>query len=339
MRRSRATPAPQLLVGLVVWLFGFRVPAMDQGCGARWRTGRGIGGLAELFCSEGILVCRTSRKGVEVKRFGSLVVVSSVVAACVVGLAGVAGASAASTLPTLKVAVAGKTGIAVSGSTVSGAVSIVSSFSGKGQGGYGLVRLNPGVSFPEALHAVQSHRGDPNALTPFGSIVVAADAPGTVQTVLTPGSYVALNLTGNGPAANVAQFSVTQSSSPAALPAAAATETSIEFGFKGPKVLRDGTMVRAENGGFLVHMDVLIGASSKHGAQKLAALLKAGKDRQANKLATGFADLIDSASPGAMQQEVLNAKPGYYVQACFMDTQDGREHTQLGMERVIRIAK
>jgi hypothetical protein len=39
-----------------------------------------------------------------------------------------------------------------------------------------------------------------------------------------------------------------------------------------------------------------------------------------------------------MQQEVLNANPGYYVQACFMDTQDGREHTVLGMERVIQIA-
>jgi hypothetical protein len=274
-----------------------------------------------------------------VKRFGSLVVVSSVVAACVVGLVGVAGASAVSTLPTLNVAVTGKTGIAVSGSKVSGAVSVTSTFSGKGQGGYGLVRLNQGVSFPEALHAVQSHHGDPNALTPFGAILVSADAPGTVQTVLTPGNYVALNLTGNGPAANVAQFTVTQSSSPAALPAAAATETSIEFGFKGPKVLHDGTMVRAENGGFLVHMDVLIGARNKAGAQKIAALLKAGKDNKAQKLATGFGDLMEPASPGAMQQQVLTAKPGYYVQACFMDTQDGREHTQLGMERVIRIAK
>ena len=252
---------------------------------------------------------------------------------------GASGASAASTLPALNVAVTGKTGIVVSGSEVSGAVSISSTFSGKGQGGYGLVRLNQGVSFPEALHAVQSHHGDPNALTPFGSILVSADAPGTVQTVLAPGNYVALNLTGNGPAANVAQFTVTPSSSPAALPAPAATETSIEFGFKGPKVLHDGTLVRAENGGFLVHMDVLIGARNKAGAQKIAALLKAGKDRQGQKLATGFADLMDPASPGAMQQEVLNAKPGYYVQACFMDTQDGREHTQLGMERVIRIAK
>ena len=273
------------------------------------------------------------------KRFKSLVVVTSIVAACVVGLVGVSAASAASSLPTLNVAVTGKTGIAVSGSKVSGAVSITSTFSGKGQGGYGLVRLNQGVSFQEALHAVQSHHGDPNALTPFGSLLVAADAPGTIQTVLTPGSYVALNLTGNGPSANVAQFTVTQSSSPAPLPAAAVTETSIEFGFKGPKVLHDGTMVRIENGGFLVHMDVLIGARNKAGAEKIIALLKAGKDHKAQKLATSFADLMDPASPGAMQQEVLNAKPGYYVQACFMDTQDGREHTQLGMERLVRIVK
>jgi hypothetical protein len=40
-----------------------------------------------------------------------------------------------------------------------------------------------------------------------------------------------------------------------------------------------------------------------------------------------------------MQQAVLDVKPGWYVQACFMDTQDGREHTTLGMERVIRVAK
>jgi hypothetical protein len=274
-----------------------------------------------------------------VKRFGSLVVVTSIVAACVVGLVGVTGASAASTLPTLNVAVTGKTGIAVSGSTVSGAVSITSTFSGKGQGAYGLVRLNPGAQFQQALKAVQSHHGDPNALTPFGSLVVGADAPGTVQTVLTPGNYVALNLAGSGPAGDVAQFTVTQSSSPAALPAAAATETSIEFGFQGPSVLHDGTMVRVENGGYLVHMDALIGARNKAGADKIAALLKAGKDSKAQKLATGFADLMEPASPGAMQQEVLNAKPGYYVQACFMSTQDGREHTALGMERVIRIAK
>jgi hypothetical protein len=273
-----------------------------------------------------------------VKRLGSLIVVSSVVAACVIGLAGVAGASAASTLPTLNLALTGKTGIKVSGSTVSGAVNVTSTFTGKGQGEFGLVRLDPGVPFMEAFHAVQSHHGDINALTPFGSLFVDAGAPGTVQTVLTPGNYVALNITGNGQPA-FAQFTVTQSSSPALLPAAGATEASIEFAFKGPKVLHAGTMVRFENDGYLVHMDVLIGARNKAGANKIMALLKAGKDRKAQKLATGFVNLMGPASPGAMQQQILNAKPGYYVQVCFMDTQDHREHTQLGMDRIVRIAK
>jgi hypothetical protein len=315
-----------------------RPSSEELGGGARWRTARGVGGLAELFCSEGIRVCRMSRKGVDVKRLGSLVVVSSVVAVCVVGLAGVTGASAASTLPTLNLALTGKTGIKVSGSTVSGAVNVTSTFSGKGQGGFGLVRLNPGVQFQQAFQSVQNHHGDINALTPFGSLIVDAGAPGTIQTVLTPGSYVALNVTGNGQP-GFEQFTVTPSSSPASLPAAKATETSIEFGFKGPKVLHDGTMVRLENDGFLVHMDVLIGARNKAGANKIIALLKAGKDHKAQKLATSGATLMGPASPGAMQQEILNAKAGYYVQACFMDTQDGREHTQLGMERLVRIAK
>ncbi len=269
------------------------------------------------------------------KRIGPLVLATTVVAACVIG---VSGASAVSTLPTLNVVVTGKTGIAVSGSTMSGAVNVTSTFTGKGRGGYGLVRLDPGVSFQEAFQAVQSHHGNPDALTPFASIVVSADAPSTVETLLTPGKYVALNLTGNGPAQNVAHFTVRKSSSPASLPAAAATETSIEFGFKGPSVLHNGSIVRTVNAGFLVHMDNLVGARNKADAEKIVALLKAGEDHQAEKLATGSVDLMNPASPGGIQQQVLDAKPGYYVQACFMDTLDGREHTVLGMDRVVRVA-
>jgi hypothetical protein len=66
-------------------------------------------------------------------------------------------------------------------------------------------------------------------------------------------------------------------------------------------------------------------------------LLRAGKDKQAQKLATGFANFMGPASPGAVQQETLTTKKGTYVLACFMDTQDGREHTRLGMERIVRI--
>jgi hypothetical protein len=35
----------------------------------------------------------------------------------------------------------------------------------------------------------------------------------------------------------------------------------------------------------------------------------------------------------------VTARPGIYVLVCFMDTQDHREHTRLGMERTIQIVK
>jgi hypothetical protein len=255
-----------------------------------------------------------------------------------------ADAGAAGSLPTINLALSGTHGISVSGSTVSGAVSVVATFSGTAPSGpgnspaFGIVRLDPGVSIQQAAGAVQSHRGDLNALTPYAALLVSQTAPATLQTGLTPGNYVALNITGHGQPA-FAPFTVRQSSSPAALPAAAATETAFEFGFHGPTVLHDGTVVRAQNGGWLVHMIDLIGVRNAAAARAEIALLRAGKDRKARKLATGFASLLGPSSPGALQQGVLHAKPGYYIEACFMNTQDGREHTQLGMLRLIRVAK
>ena len=46
-------------------------------------------------------------------------------------LAGVTGASAAPTLPTVNLALTGKTGIKVSGAEVSGAVNVTATFSGR----------------------------------------------------------------------------------------------------------------------------------------------------------------------------------------------------------------
>jgi hypothetical protein len=57
------------------------------------------------------------------------------------------------------------------------------------------------------------------------------------------------------------------------------------------------------------------------------------------KLATSVSQFMGPMSPGGLQQFTLRAKPSVYVLACLMNTQDGREHTQLGMERTIRIAK
>ncbi len=86
-------------------------------------------------------------------------------------------------------------------------------------------------------------------------------------------------------------------------------------------------------------MIVAARARSAAGARQLARLLRAGKDNQAQRLATDFYSFFGVLTHGAYQQEVIHNRPGYWVLACFMDTQDHREHVQLGMERVIRIVR
>ena len=113
-------------------------------------------------------------------------------------------ADATGALPAITVSLKGINGVTVSGDEVSGAVSVTATFTGKVPIGpnvfptFGLVRLNPGVTGQQAGASVPSHGGDINALTAYASLFVSAAAPATVQTVLTPGNYVALNLTGNG---------------------------------------------------------------------------------------------------------------------------------------------
>lgn len=282
------------------------------------------------------------------KRFTSLLAVVTVIAAgsavlLGVGVAGASSTSTGSALPTLTLGLNGNT-VTVGGSTVSGAVNITTTDTGK-PGEPALVRLNPGISFAQfgqAVQAVNSHHGDLNYLDPYASLVY--DGPefsgtNTDQVDLQAGNYFALNIGGNGTPPHTA-FTVSQSASPATLPTPGATVSSIEFGFTGADVLHEGELVRFQNLGFLVHMDVWVRAKNLAAARTIVALLLAGKDKKVGpKVATAFGTFAGPLSSGAVQQSVISEKPGWYVQACFMDTQDGREHTQLGMERILKIVK
>jgi hypothetical protein len=255
-------------------------------------------------------------------------------------ITGGASSAASSSLPTVTISLTG-TSIAVGGTLTSGAVNVTSTTTNK-DAEPTLVHLNPGVTADQAL-ADPSVPRDPNNVSKYGQIVFDADAPhgtSTVQTILPAGNYVALDTQSNNPAkAPHTTFTVAESAIPAALPPAAATVHAIEFGFKSPKTLHNGSVVRFSNDGFLVHMIAGVGAKNASSAKEITALLKAGKDKNAQKLATGFANFLAPASHGTVQQMTLNAKPGYYVLACFMDTQDNREHTRLGMLKTIRVAK
>ena len=270
------------------------------------------------------------------------------VGACAAMTAGAigAGAAQAATLPTISATVNATT-ITVSGALQSGAVNIASTATGGKEPSVTFIRLNPGASVDEffALLASNKVSKDPNTVAKLGSIVFDVEAgkgkPTEAQTILAAGQYVALNAEGEQSSKWArASFAIAASPAPAALPAAQATEKTIEYGFRGPSVLHVGEVVRFENEGYLVHMDLGFPVKSKKAAQKVAKALLTGHEKGLEKLVAGPpANFAGPLSSEAFQQEVITAKPGWYVQACFMPTRDGRAHTLLGMERVIKILK
>ena len=270
----------------------------------------------------------------------------SLLAASLVLAAGLVAASSAraATLPTLSLTVT-KSSVTVGAVPQSGAVNVVSTATGTKEASVILFQLKPGVSPAEVeAYLASKHAKDPNYADTYGSIMFDAEVtPGQtseVQSFLGAAQYVVLKAEGEGQPAVKGTFTVTASASPVMLPAPAATVRSIDFGFRGPSVLHDGELVRFENEGFLVHMDIAFPVKSHADAEKVVKDLLTGHEKGLEKLAAGepFA-FAGPLSPGAYQQETITAKPGWYVQACFMETEDGRPHTLLGMERVFKIAK
>jgi hypothetical protein len=246
--------------------------------------------------------------------------------------------SSSAALPQITITMNGKK-ITVSGALQSGGVRIVSRVTQEPLGDPTLVRLDPGVTVAQVLKAAA---GDPNNIALIASVVFSPQANKGVsvaQVNLKPGQYVAVDLATRAKTPPLTTFTITKAAAPASLPRPQATMSAIEFGFRGPASLRDGELVRFANHGFLVHMMVGIRGRSAAGAQQIARLLRAGQDRQAQRLATGSYAFYGILTHGQSQQQVVRNRPGFWVLACFMDTQDGREHTQLGMERVIRIVR
>lgn len=256
-------------------------------------------------------------------------------------------AAEATTLPTVSVALS-PSSITVGGTLQSGAVNVVSTATGGKESSTSLVLLKPGVSVAEVYALLDAGQvgKEPNLISKYASImfdgtITPAGKSTEAQTILQPGQYVAVDAEGEKSSKwPRTSFTVTPAAAPAPLPAPEATERSIDFAFRGPITLHDGELVRFENEGWVVHMDLAFPARSKANAQKIIIDLLEGDQKGLEKLVAG--EPVSFAGPlstGGFQQEPITAKPGWYVQACFMDTQDGRSHTALGMERIIKIAK
>jgi len=286
--------------------------------------------------------CKTETGGLTLKR--ALLLAAALAAAAITTAVafGAAGTKSADALPQIVVTMDGSS-ITVTGTLESGAVNIQTIATGSPSGDPIFVRLNPGVTADQFLAAFDSPKfNDPNNVTPYGAIVLDADeGQGTndVQTILQPGDYVAFDGAANDPSQwPHTTFTIAENGSPQTLPAAQQSQKSIEFGFRGQAKLHTGQVIRASNAGWLVHMDIAFGVKNQTVGHHVIKLLREGKDSAAGKLANHrFFSLFGPVSHGAVQQFVLKAKPGWYVEACFMDTQDGREHVQLGMERLVHV--
>ena len=267
---------------------------------------------------------------------------TGVVAVAAAGsLAVIASATPTASLPKLTIALNGTT-TTVGGALQSGGVNIVTTTTTEAHGNPILIRLNPGVT-PAQIYALFNSPTftDPNQLAPYGSIVFNAQTSNLgvsdVQTTLAPAQYVATDGNGSGPDATA--FTITPAASPAVLPTPGGTVSTIDFAIRGAAVLHDGELVRFINRGFVVHMVATKRARSLADAHRAIKLLRAGKKVPAS-LTVGQGFQFDGGlSPGAYQQMTITQHPGIWIVTCFMNTQDGREHAQLGMVRIIRILK
>lgn len=272
-----------------------------------------------------------------------LVALATVVAATAGAESGspdAARSAGAAALPTLTLALDGSS-IVVGGTLQSGAVDVAITTTGDAPLNPILIHLNPGVTASQLDPVINNPATDINDLAPYGQLVMDANAdPGAthVQVNLPAGDYVALDVAGSNPAAQPrASFTIAQAAQPAPLPTPQATVRSIDFGFKAPATLHNGDVVRVQNDGYLAHMFITAQAKNTSDAQKIVRLLKAGKDNKAFALTIGGGALAGPLSAKQGQQFELNVKPGIYVLACFLGTQDGREHTRLGMARIFRV--
>jgi hypothetical protein len=258
---------------------------------------------------------------------------------------GAASAVSASSLPTITVALTGKS-VTVGGSTVSGAVNVVTTTTNEAAGGTFLFVLKPGetdAAFGQAVQALNAHNGQLDYLDPYGTIVYDAYSPKGVsseQVVLPAGNYIAVDSNTSSRVPPHAFFTVTPSTSPASLPAPQATIQSEEFKFLGPSTLHRGEVVRFQNIGFLVHMFVWAKAKSMAAAKQAVALILSGHENKVGKNQfTAEGGFVNPIGPGSMEQTAITESPGVYVLSCFMDAQDGTDHASLGMDKIITIKK
>ena len=280
------------------------------------------------------------------RRAVAVVAISSITA--LLALAGgllAAGSAQASTLPTLTLTLT-KTSITVGGATQSGAVNVVTTGHAASRKGRAILfLLKPGATVAEVETALKNGAGkDPNKASKYGTIVFDEEAsPGKTneaQTYLQPGSVRCPRRRRRRRAeAQRALHGDRLPHHPARCrrrrPRSARSSSASVDRARGTTASSCALKTKASS----CTWTSCSPSRATRPPSRSSRICWPGRKRGSKSSSPG-----NRSAPGRFRMKpssrtTITAKPGWYVQACFMETQDGRVHTRLGMERIIRIVK
>jgi hypothetical protein len=120
-----------------------------------------------------------------------------------------------------------------------------------------------------------------------------------------------------------AVVTVKRSEHPATLPEPNATLKLVDYGFRGPRTVRYGRILRIVNAGSELHDAIPLKVPNGMTAQTIKRQLAQGLDEQVVSEVDTIGSLIDLVSPGAVNQGPVRLARGTWVLACFAADHDG----------------
>lgn len=262
----------------------------------------------------------------------------SAVAATATGI--VAAAGAQEPVPTVQLTVAAKSAtVAGAEALKAGPTKLAFKSSGKGERGFAVFRLNPGVTrdvvtkaAPKIKTPAQAHR--------YGRFVASGFIEGrqTYSTTVTlpAAEYVLIDFT-KQPAVRTG-FTVASEQSTATPPAAVATVKMSDYRFGAPSTLPRSGVIQVDNAGKKLHHALVLPLAKGVNAQKLIADIKRGKEPADKNFKGAPAALTEVVSPGTSNAVDAKLTPGKSLLICFIsDSERKPPHAALGMAKVVTV--
>ena len=253
--------------------------------------------------------------------------------------AGAAAVTAQEAPPTVGIAIA-KTKMTVTGAEAlrSGPTRLAFTHSGRGEVGFVVMQLKPGVTRDEVAEAVKRIK-DPAQGAKYGSYVASTFLAGrgdyATTVTLRPAEYVIIDIT-RKPAVR-ASFAVGQEPNGAVAPEPAVTVGLDDYAVDMPsRIPRSGTM-RVENRGEVLHHLLAFPLRKGVKAGKLLKRIKAGKEPR-NAFAGPPSAPVEVVSPGTVNDVEVARRPGKVLYVCFLqDRRKAPPHSALGMAKVVTV--